>query len=358
MTKIGINVSVTVPGWNNGQPVSAVYEFDTGGKGFWLNSVGVDMTNVKSLGAVETLYTSGYFYSGVAATATITFPNVTLPSGTPSPSIHANVGLVTEFLKYPQGSMFNPKDPQQVISRMTGKPVKSKPDSFPIFGQCFGDFGASLCPTTVSGGNTVVMLGALSQYLPPVPGLDTGFVVSVPQSEGDAGWLILGIGNHLRTLFGSANTLPMNPASPGSFPAWNTAPFGTPTMVNTFSEQAINATVAVTQPTCNDAPAQTVTHTLQNVGMCLDTGCPHVVMHGGTVLTVGNNQPINYGTGTLNIMTTTGDGIVTGSKDYSAMPTSDVGPAIPGYVNTGVQNFINFHVMYDITQSNLYLAHR
>ncbi|KPF86479.1 hypothetical protein IP70_09470 [alpha proteobacterium AAP38] len=184
--KIGINVAVSVPGWNNDQPVVQVYEFDTGGKGFWVDSTNLPLLEVEPLGSVETLYTSGNFYEGTAALATVSFPDATVPSGTSVPAITATVGLVTTFNRYPQGCMIQSTDPLVVVKRSNGETQTAVPDKFPIFTKCYGDFGASLDATAGSPS----LLSVLAQYVPALTGsqtLQSGFIVSVPTGISDPG---------------------------------------------------------------------------------------------------------------------------------------------------------------------------
>ncbi|MFV3128431.1 hypothetical protein [Niveispirillum sp. KHB5.9] len=334
--KVAIKVQVSVDGWNNGQPVTQFYEFDTGGKGFWLDSTTISTSGVTSPGTVETLYTSGNYYSGPAAAATVSFPGAVVPTGTGTPAITAEVGLITTFDQYPQGSMIQSTDPLVVVSRATGKQVYPKAASFPIFTECYGDFGASLNPTAgpPSLSNPTAgfpsLLSVLAQYLPTRSGLETGFIVSVPTGEGDTGWLILGVGSQLSALFTTVVT--MNPGTPDSF----TLPNGS--TVPTYSEQVINADVTLGK------------QNLPSLGICLDTGCPHVVLHGGTSLVItnaGQNMgPLTITVGATQLMQT---------DTYATMP-SPATPDGPGYINTGVQNFMPFQVLYNIATGKLYLS--
>lgn len=333
--KIGINVTVCVPGWNNSQPVTRIYEFDTGGKGFWVDSTNLPLLEVDTLGPVETLYTSGYFYEGSAALATVSFPDATVPEGTSAPAIAADVGLITTFNRYPQGCMIQSTDPLVVVKRSNDEPQQAVPDSFPIFTECYGDFGASLDATAGSPS----LLSALAQYVPALTGnrtLESGFIVSVPTSADDEGYLILGIGSELSALF--TNEVVMNPSGSPAYPLNGGG------SVSTFSEQVINADVTV-----GSLPE------LQGLGICLDTGCPQVVMHGCTTLTIGPNYPHNYGSGSLTITVDGGTVLMAPGTDYNAMPTptTDQGP---GYINTGVQNFMAYQVMYNLSTGKLYLS--
>ncbi|MBJ7415723.1 MAG: hypothetical protein JHC88_09775 [Niveispirillum sp.] len=333
--KIGIHVAVSVPGWNNNEPVKRIYEFDTGGKGFWVDSTHLPLLEVEPLGSVETLYTSGNFYEGTAALATVSFPDATVPSGTSAPAITATVGLVTTFNRYPQGCMIQSTDPLVVVKRSNGETQTSVPDKFPIFTECYGDFGASLDATSGSPS----LLSVLAQYVPTTQSsqaLQSGFIVSVPTSASDKGYLILGIGSALSALF--KTEVAMNPSGSPAYPLNGGG------SVPTFSEQIINADVAVgTLPP------------LQGLGICLDTGCPKVVMHGGTTLTIGTSYPDNYGSGSLRIAVDGGTVLMDPGTDYNTMPSPTTNQG-PGYINTGVQNFMAYQVMYNLSTGKLYLS--
>lgn len=342
--KVALRVKVALT--DNGTVVSdngkdgRLYEFDTGGNGFWLD--GSDMTLPST--ATETSciqYFSGKTYVAKASPAKISFPGATVPPKGAEPSIDAVVGVIQQYYDCPPGQKTDP-DPTPMPN-----PPPCSNGTFPIFKECFGDFGAALSTAGKEFSGTASIMTVLAQYAPPTT-LDSGFIVAAPQPSGKPGYLILGVGPALRGLF--PQTVAM---VAGAAPYID--PYDTSVTFPTYSEQLIDGTLGVNQLSVG-------------TGFCMDTGAPVTTLHGGTVLTIGPNENPNY-------QANSGDKILltapnTQSTEQVPLPdvtvlalTADKPDTVTnvdssknssnctqGYINTGLALFLQCPVMYDLSR--------
>lgn len=326
--KIGIEVVLANP-QTGGATDPILYEFDTGGEGFFASvptaSAG-GFTPAASLGQVYTQYFSGITYTGNAQVLRVSLPGAVayvaeVPVGVDL-SVESVVGQVTELGEW-----------------RPGKKVK-----WPIFGHFYGDFGASLQATTVQTtpatdqpANTVSMLSMLLQ-LPMFTAQSAGFIVDVGPYPGGAvssGRVIVGLTPALRSLFGK--TVKMNSA--GSYtPATLSGAF------NTFSEVPIAGQVQVAQQ-----------QPQQNVGILFDTGAPPITFHPGPNLPESyapqNQQPLVLTAADEQGGTATLLDIIVGDvpcQTQAGMAQSPSANDPQGYVNTGLAPFFANPIMFDL----------
>ncbi|HYC91361.1 MAG TPA: hypothetical protein VEO54_19225 [Thermoanaerobaculia bacterium] len=238
--KVGINVSVTPSGQS--AAFTNLYEFDTGGKGFFAGNVPT-VVPPNPVGDVDNKYDSGISYDGSATYATIAFPDTTPPLTLP---LEMLIGVITS-VRYPGAT--NPQLP--VFTSLDGAL------------HLYGDFGMSLAPNTGHSHKhtTVPLLSVLAQ----LGSQYGGFIVDVggyPPGSTPAR-VILGIAQ-LTSYF--PNVFPMTaggtyqpqdpPASQAGLPA-----------INTFSAQPLTGTLQVGEQTFDD------------VQIVFDTGAPQTTIH-------------------------------------------------------------------------------
>lgn len=342
--KVAIRVLIVIPddagnknnhNGENGQ----LYEFDTGGNGFWLDGSKL----MVPAGATETAciqYFSGKTYVAKAVPASIEFPDMEFKGSWTAP-LTATVGVIQQYYQCPPGQKTDPETPDLAPSPCT-------PASFPIFGQCYGDFGAALNMAGKEFSGTASLMSPLGQLALNYADPCVGFIVAAPQSVETPGCLILGFGEHLRALF--PQTVAMVPGESNYVDPYN--PGNT---FLTFSEQLVNGTLTVGR---NAPPVA--------VGICLDTGEPVTTLHGGSTLTIGPQETPNYAA-------KSGDRIVltapnAQSTDENPLPdvtllsftadqpnpvanvdSSKNNTSCPsGYINTGLSMFLQCPVMYDL----------
>lgn len=320
---------------DNGQ----LYEFDTGGNGFWLDGSKLTIpAGVTKTACIQ--YFSGKTYVATAALASIEFPDMEY-KGTWTYPLTVTVGVIQQYYQCPPGQKTDPETPDLAPSPCT-------PSSFPIFGQCYGDFGAALNMAGTEFGGTASLMSPLGQLGSNYAATSLGFIVAAPQSVETPGCLILGLGEHLRALF--PQTIAMVPGE-----AKYVDPYIPGNKFPTFSEQIVNGTLTVG----NKAPPVAT-------GICPDTGEPVTTLHGGSTLTIGPDHSRNYAARSgdqivltapnsqstdenplpdVTLMSFTADGPnpvanVDSSKNNTSCPA--------GYINTGLSMFLQCPVMYDL----------
>nr|WP_294509575.1 hypothetical protein [uncultured Rhodopila sp.] len=298
--KVGIVVALTTPG-DPGQTTGPVlFEFDTGGQGFWANYAGLPKPTGSN--TIQIKYDSGIEYIAVPTALEVAFPEASAPLST-----IATVALIETIT----------------------------PQPFPIFGQFYGDFGAALQPT----GTSPELLTVLAQ-LPYAQGT-RGFIVDLgtcppPHQAGGPARLIVGLTDSLRALF--PNRLPMTPAQPYT-------PSAAATPIPTFGEILLTAGVV---PSGDSNPVS------QSVGVVFDTGAATTVLHAGEHLSKANLPANNQ---LFQLIPTAEQSLaiisVNANEETSVnqiqLQTKPSPIAYPdGYVNTGLVPFFNYPIMFDL----------
>jgi len=302
--KLGLMVQATD---SQGRAADAqLFEFDTGGQGFWMNPSGAIPAPALADCTVQISYTSGISYLAQPVTMRLTFPEASAALGTT-----VTVGLI--------GRIENAQ--------------------FPIFGRFYGDFGAALQAFTGDAANSSSLLTALAQLPSPY---NNGFIVDVgsyPPNAHVAGSespprVIVGLTDDLRACFPQA--VPMFPA-----PAYA----GQNGPVNTFAETLIQALLTV-----NGA-------TTPPIGVVFDTGAPQARVHTGSVVTE-QFKPNPGDTVTLVPVPPTSAApvppfalldFVVGNPPNGAGSAGQGALNIPdGYINTGLNPFYAYPVMFDL----------
>ena len=306
--KVGITVQATNQQGQSTAPT--LFEFDTGGQGAWLSPQGGNFPMPSPDDCPLTIqYTSGIEYWAQQQQLTLTFTDAQPPL-----SANAAVGVI-------------------------GKMVDTKTNNtFPIFGNFFGDFGATLQAFVQAGQNETPansLLTVLAQLPPPY---NTGFIVDVGPYPGTAGntasspQLIVGLTRALRDLF--PNTIPMSPDTPYISPDQKTVP--------TFKENVISGDLHL-----NDAMTD-------GISVVFDTGAPSAVVHEGSPAT----SPVIPAPGDALQLTpstpsptyailefTVGS---TPGLDQASHSTQDVLGITEGYINTGITPFFQSPIMFDL----------
>lgn len=328
--KVGINVVLTqsVPQTIDGKtvnvPVSSdpcLYEFDTGGKGFWAQPINNNMTVIGTT-TITTQYTSGIQYTASPQAFTVSFPG-----STPSVSVDdVTVALITESTK--DGSSY---------------PI-------PIYQYFYGDFGVSLQPTSTDPS----ILTILSQLDSPY---GNGFIVYLeeypkepPQEPTLWGYLFVGLTDEIRDCFNY--TTSMNQPSETTWSSSGGA------SINVYSEALVNgvAEVGGSNPT-------------DSIGVIFDTGTPGTVLYEGSQYPTNFNDPKSGSTFTLtvdmNIDGATSSSAVNimdfasiGSRPgYNEVSLSDkkeqTGTDFLGTCNTGLAPYFGNMIMYDIENGKI-----
>ena len=250
--KLGIYI-----GLGGGTP--KLYEFDTGGKGFWAAYSAKDCdcqwwgrANVKQKGTLKTVYSSGNVYKANLVSTTVTFFSPGANGEPPSPVVSSGsveMAQITQF--YNTNNSNAAKDWNKALK--DGEP--------PLFGNFYGDFGASLQPIASSKGTNIYSI--LPQIKMPA-GLDVGFVVHVGAIDGNTKpYLQIGIDptNQPKDI----TQLKMNTYSN---PSTNEQVYFPVTNVNAYSEQVANATFEIRDKKLR------LNQTFINTGWTIDTGAP------------------------------------------------------------------------------------
>lgn len=325
--KYGIDVAI-------GNNASQLYEFDTGGPGFFAGYSQDFWKNV-TLGTeqVDVVYTSGNYYNSVATTTSIT-----IGSGenkvTTQPIL---LGAILQGGNEKTGATFDFSDPFAP----------------PVDGRFFGDFGASFGVAPVPGGNEV-----LASALFQLPGnLSSGYLAQLGPI-GSAPRLTVGVTDALRAQFPYA--VPVFPAIGGNYPvsgyqileAFGFAPEYTVTGEQSGVEVPLGTT---TLPGCSGPCLPTI----------IDSGAPSMnVRLPDVAKPYEENGALKPGT-TFTAMFPTTEGreplkwtFVAGNNgSVNAVNYSNqTGAAFDGQnLNTGLNMYNDFDVMFDVAKGVIWL---
>lgn len=363
--KLGIWV-----GLGGGAP--QLYEFDTGGAGFWAAYTPQPPAKKGQWwGPYQTVqpnslsitYTSGNEYS---ANFVETLVALYKPQGKAfekrcESSAPIGMAQITNYQ--------NNKQPKDVAAwntaLATGQP--------PLFGHFYGDFGAALHPIMTANGSNGVY-----SPLPQLPqqGLINGFIVHVGALKKSAPTLTIGLTQREMATF--TTRLPMNltcqtaqgaPQKPSpSCPPYPDFPVGN---VPVYSEQVTNADLAWKLSGSKGRSEQT----FSAVGLTIDTGAPATTLWQNTSLFVeptflrkpsGSVLPVTgpFKTGvdlTLRAGTSVAGGanldfdLRTGQKQtvnqvLAAVRQNDGGPTWSGYLNTGLMLYTHYDVLFNLAE--------
>jgi len=306
--KIGIVASLTNPVDQAQTTGNVMFEFDTGGQGFWADPYG-QLPAPTGNDTISITYDSGIEYIAVPTPLTVAFPEASATLGAT-----VTVGLI-----------------KTIVNRQ-----------FPIFGKFYGDFGAALQGFRNDGTGDPVLLTVLAQL--PAP-YNSGFIVdlgtfpgTIPEAASPPR-LIVGLTDALRGLF--PNQIAMTPAQP-----YACDPAAAP--IATYQEVLITADVTCgTKTGAND------------VGVVFDTGAPTTVLHPGTNLSA-DNQPetgepfalMPTDDPSLAIISVTAGNVSGADLINCAQKPSPIDyPA--GYVNTGLIPFFNYPIMFDLANGKI-----
>lgn len=297
--KIGIELMLANAGSETRTP-PRMFEFDTGGQGFWAHPTDGTPEPAATAAPLSITYTSGNVFTAAPTPVTITFARAE-PTGL---SATATVGVIT-----------------------------GADTSFPFQTYFYGDFGASL--QVYSDGTGPGLLTVLSQL--PAP-YNSGFIVALgayPPADGATGQLIVGLTGALRDKF--PNRLKMTSAAP-YVAGVSAAP------IPTFDEVLLAGTLQVGAQTAG------------SIGILFDTGAPSTELHSGSCLP----GSVTVGSGAfLQLAPTGADGYallafpVGDEASYTRAAMGQKTPAThypAGYVNTGLDAFFHYPVMFDLEQ--------
>ncbi|MDA2892628.1 right-handed parallel beta-helix repeat-containing protein [Mycolicibacterium sp. BiH015] len=325
--KYGIDVAI-------GSNASQIYEFDTGGPGFFAGYSADFWKNV-NLGTdqVDVTYTSGNYYNSVATTTSITI-------GTGKNTVTTQPILLGAILaggNKNTGATFDFDDPFAP----------------PVDGRFFGDFGASFGVTPVLGTNEV-----LANPLFQLPGnLSSGFLAQLGPI-GSSPQLTVGVTDALRAQFPYA--VPVFPAIGGQYPvsgyqileAFGFAPVYTVTGEQSGVTLPLGTT---TLPNCSDPCLPTIIDSgapSTNVRLP-DVAKPYEVNNSlkpGTTFTA--TFPTIPGRDPLIWTFVAGTNGSVNAVNYS----NETGAAFDGQnVNTGLNMYNDFDVMFDVAQGVIWL---
>jgi hypothetical protein len=340
--KIGINVSL------NGGQTYQMYEFDTGGQGFWSAYNAAWFSNpVKADDMVATnSYSSGITYVAQVVTEPITLQGtVSGPTGPTTTLLTVNGGNVAAIQNAVKPTPPDPFTDQQFQNDISNTPTPIPP----IYNTFFGDFGMAL------GSSSQCLLGILPQLV----GYSNGFIVNLgtyptsntpinPQGYVQVGTLQVGLTDldiasfsTLITMQGSNDTT--------LFPVTNEP---------TYTERLGTGNVDISNGSVSYSGA---------TSFVFDTGAPSTEVHPntteatdiasiidnngnlvpGTTFTVsspGATQPVPPGTLAANWQMSFPAGNQSGLNQVG-IAQADSGT---GYVNTGLQPFFQGPVMYDV----------
>lgn len=325
--KYGIDVAI-------GNNASQLYEFDTGGPGFFAGYSPDFWKNV-TLGTdqVDVVYTSGNYYDSVVTTTSITI-------GTGRNTVTTQPILLGAIL---QGG-----------NQKTGATFDfSDPFAPPVDGRFFGDFGASFGVAPVPGGNDV-----LASALFQLPGnLSSGYLAQLGPI-GSSPQLTVGVTDALRAQFPYA--VPVFPAVGGTYPvsgyqileAFGFAPEYTVTGEQSGVEVPLGTT---TLPNCSGPCLPTI----------IDSGAPSMnvrlpdvakpyeedgALKPGTTFTA--KFPTTEGRDPLTWTFVAGTNGSVNAVNYS----NETGAAFDGQnLNTGLNMYNDFDVMFDVAKGVIWL---
>lgn len=321
-----------------------LYEFDTGGKGFWASysstlDVGVDQwwgASTPTGGNLTNTYSSGYSYvANVVSTSVQIYASGTSLTPILSTSVPVNVAQIT--------SAIVPNEPAPYYSTQVnaGQPY--------LYSDFYGDFGAALLPKSQDG-------SAVYSILPQMEtGADyNGFIVRSGGYANPNPTLQVGISTADNA--GFASQVQMTPDG-GTFPV---------TGNSTYAEQLFNADVAWGSgsgeqsftgiPIVIDTGAPVASIRQEDPGFLVDGAYDSELSYSDqgqdkslTVFATGTHLSLTASAATgydpLAASFTTGDTI--GSNLFSIDAPSS------GYINLGMNTFNSFDVMFNLGTGNV-----
>lgn len=352
--KLGIYVGL------GGGP-ARLYEFDTGGKGFWAaysptagSKQWWGTTTVEETGTLSNTYSSGNSYTANLVSTTVSLYGADGHAPSSAPVVQTNPVDLAQITNY-----MNSKKPAEV--KAWTRSLKN--DRPPLFKHFYGDFGASLAPVASSKQSNIFSI------LPQIPmpeGLDVGFIVHVGAlGTSTQPWLQIGIdptdaGNYTQVQMNlNANS---TGATPANFPVTN---------VPAYSEQVANATFELHDK------KKGLKQTFSQIGWTIDTGAPTATIwqaqspkspNGVNVKKafldkkhpsrIRDNVELHI---TANSAVSGESNLVTRFKVGKTPPDSKLGAGrhgttgAPGwnYVNTGLWTFTQYDVAFNLTQGKV-----
>jgi hypothetical protein len=341
--KIGINVSL------NGGQTYQMYEFDTGGQGFWSAYNASWFTNPVTSGDTFTTntYSSGITYAAQVVTEPITLQGTVSGSMGPTTTLlTVNTGTVAAIENAEKPTQPDPFTDQQFQNDISNSPTPIPP----IYNTFFGDFGMALGTSSYN----------LYGILPQLVGYSNGFIVNLgtyptsntpinAQGYVQIGTLQVGLTDQDIASFPTLITMQ---GSNGTtlFPGTNEP---------TYQERLGAGNVDISNGSVSYSGA---------TSFVFDTGAPSTEVHPNTteanaIASIIDNNG-NLVPGTIFTMSSPGatqpvpPGTLAANWQMS-FPTenqsglNEVGIASAesgtGYVNTGLQPFFQGPVMYDVS---------
>ena len=317
-----------------------LYEFDTGGKGFWAGysnnlNPGVSQwwgpsTPTGQSGSIS--YSSSTQYTGnIVATTIQIYGDGT--SRTPRFDSGSQAVAVAQI----QTATLELIDIYQPIQQ--GQPFLQ--NSF------FGDFGASLMPI-LSG--TVPLYGVLPQ-LPVSPGLDAGFIVNTGGYGNASPTLMLGISPQDNARF--AMQVAMTPDPGYQYPTTN---------LPAYSEQVITGTMTLANPTTGSTSVPLVAPLILDTGAVTGSIRPGPTIDAAVITPFLTGKDVIPGTaiqftapgaaGYLGLDATFIAGTTAGLNAFATDTTSQN----PNSVNLGLLGFNAYETMFNLSTGNVGLA--
>lgn len=347
--KLGIYV-----GLGGGAP--KLYEFDTGGEGFWAAYSSKDcdcqwwgQAKVQEKGTLNITYSSGNVYKANLVSTTVTLFSPGINNQAPTPVVSSGEVQLAQITKFSNNN--NPSAAKAWNDAL-------KDDEPPLFGHFYGDFGASLQPIASSKGTDIFSI--LPQIKMP-EGLDVGFVVHVGDINSKTQpYLQIGIDPtaqpaDISVVKMNAFTNPST-GQPVIFPV---------THVSAYSEQVANATFEIHDK------KRGLKQTFANIGWTIDTGAPSATVwqskpgQPGVNVKKGFQKPksstfrdnVDFKI-TANAILPTQAGFETSTvtgKPFPKIPLAagrHTTKTAPGwnYINTGLWTFTQFDISFNLTR--------
>jgi hypothetical protein len=324
--KLGIYV-----GLGGGAP--QLYEFDTGGVGFFAaqNTTPQSWWPASSYTVLDggQTFTASYS-SGITYTAQLVSTQVALYGSADPSSLVATVGSA-EVGQITDATIHGSSASTRALDWTA---YQNNPANPPVWGHFYGDFGANLSPYT----NTSPAV-TLDTILPQLPGnLSSGFIISTGGYANPHPTLQIGLTAADRASFPiQLPLLDANPASP--YPNSGYPSYGFFQTWGYFSLGLDGATQAA------------------STEVILDTGAPSMTIRTGTSLAIdgtfltASGDALSKGTafsltsGAWTLAFTVGD---KPSLDEVGVSPSVNAQNLAGYINTGLNAFFAYDVMYDV----------
>jgi hypothetical protein len=325
-----------------------MYEFDTGGSGFWAagNDNWWSNYTVPSGSSPQTInYSSGIQYIGEPVVTEVYFEN--------GLSISTTVSRITNATKG-NDSTFN--------NGWANALTETSPENPPLWGHFFGDFGMSLAPFIDKTTGTEWFFGILPQLLPPpptgnsTPAMLNGFIINL---KGPSPYIQIGL---------TLSDIDKFTHYPMQTPSAETQPFPF-SNIPTYCEQLLNGYLDLSPPTASFSNNE--------IGIVFDTGAPTAEIHtdiynaASSTISIGALDPylannIVYAdesiedgntqssvlsakeftlTSGSNILLQFPAGSISGTNAVNAT-TLNLSSSGSGYVNTGLIPFFNGPVLY------------